>query len=461
MVKLSILILPLALFSIQVWPGQAQERTATVSGVVTLNGKPVRGGRVELLTQSRCEFCNYGAWTDDHGQFRIMHIGAGKYWISARAPGHILPGDDGTGRSGRSLDVTSGGELENIVLEIKGGAAIAGRITDAQGNPVADERVYLHRLDNDGKPHPLNFGGADFAFHIYQTDDRGAYRFYGLPKGRYLISAGAAERGNIASQFYPRVFYPYGAIESEAKVIEVDEGSKAADIDIIFTDPIRPPLGRDRTGEITVRLVTEDGVGLPGVSVNLFPVTGDGRRIDGSSGVWDTTDEDGIFTISERWWENAPSLYSIAVSNAKGYVPVDGGRNPVYRRTGNDMAISMIKGGVITGRITNAKEYPVGGAQVSVEMVRDARGKPIQGKGVDLQKSTDDRGIYRLYGLAPGTYLVFTRDNIADRFATQSATVPTYHPSSRRETATEVTVASGGEARDIDIRYSEDRGHIK
>jgi hypothetical protein len=39
MFKLSILILPLALFSIQVRPGQAQERTATVSGVVTLNGK--------------------------------------------------------------------------------------------------------------------------------------------------------------------------------------------------------------------------------------------------------------------------------------------------------------------------------------------------------------------------------------------------------------------------------------
>ena len=450
MLKLSILILPLALFSIQVWPGQAQERTVTVSGVVTLNGKPVRGGRVLLLYQGGCLSCNYDAWTDDHGRFRIMHIYAGKYWISARAPGHILPGDDGTGRGGRSLDSTSGGEIENIVLEIKRGATIAGRITDAQGNPVADEKVYLHRLDEDGKPQPLNFGGADFAFHIYQTDDRGAYRFYGLPKGRYLISVGA-ERGNIASPFYPRVFYPGVAIESEAKVIEVAEGSEAADIDITLTDPIRPPLVNERTGEITVRLVTGDGEGLPGVSVNLFPVTANGRRIDGSSGVWDTTDEDGIFTISERWWKNAPSFYSIAVSNAKGYVPVDGGRNAVSRRTGDDMTITMIKGGVITGRITNTKGYPVGGAHVSVEMVRDDRGKPIQGKVVDLEKSTDDRGIYRLYGLAPGTYLVFTSDNIADRFATQNATVPTYHPSSRRETAAEVTVASGGEARDIDI----------
>jgi hypothetical protein len=70
---------------------------------------------------------------------------------------------------------------------------------------------------------------------------------------------------------------------------------------------------------------------------------------------------------------------------------------------------------------------------------------------------TDDRGFYRIYGLPPGTYVVFTRN----AFPTpHNRDTPTYHPSSTRETAAEVTVASGGEVAGVDIRYRGDRGHV-
>ncbi|MGH9837051.1 MAG: MSCRAMM family protein, partial [Blastocatellia bacterium] len=75
---------------------------------------------------------------------------------------------------------------------------------------------------------------------------------------------------------------------------------------------------------------------------------------------------------------------------------------------------------------------------------------------------TDDRGVYRLYGMLPGTYIVFTRTSgagVTSPFPTPyDGDVPTYHPSSTRDTAVEVTVASGGEASGIDIRHRGDRG---
>jgi protocatechuate 3,4-dioxygenase beta subunit len=121
----------------------------------------------------------------------------------------------------------------------------------------------------------------------------------------------------------------------------------------------------------------------------------------------------------------------------------------------------MIKGAVITGKVTTAEGEPVSGAYIGVEMVRDGKGGPVSRGETEFPVSTDDRGVYRLYGLAPGTYTVFTRYNLTGRIATYGAVVSTYHPSSGRETATRVAVSSGGEASGIDIRYRGDRGRIR
>ena len=55
----------------------------------------------------------------------------------------------------------------------------------------------------------------------------------------------------------------------------------------------------------------------------------------------------------------------------------------------------------------------------------------------------------------------FTRvQNFSDRvFRHTRAMSPTYHPSSTRDTATEIAVTSGSEATGVDIRYRGERGH--
>src|SRR5262249_36820472 len=79
--------------------------------------------------------------------------------------------------------------------------------------------------------------------------------------------------------------------------------------------------------------------------------------------------------------------------------------------------------------------------------------------GSGIPRFTDDRGVYRLYGLSPGNYVVFTRNRFHPFPSPYDKDGPTYYPSSTRETAAEVTVASGGDASGVDIRYRGDRGH--
>ena len=75
---------------------------------------------------------------------------------------------------------------------------------------------------------------------------------------------------------------------------------------------------------------------------------------------------------------------------------------------------------------------------------------------------TDDRGIYRIYGLLPGQYTVNAGGSGQFGQFTPSGfdiDVPTYYPSSTRDTAVPVSVRSGDETSGIDIKYRGLEGH--
>src|SRR5215475_13619481 len=219
------------------------------------------------------------------------------------------------------------------------------------------------------------------------------------------------------------------------------------------------PLPQEaQTGIITGRVVTDDGGGLPGVTVTLTPVAADRRAISGRPQNRTFTNEDGNFKFTRL----APLVYSVSASSVKGYVPgpipVSEGQDSGYHRIGANVTINMIKGGAITGRVTNATGEPLIGVQVNAAMARGAEGNSDRGGSGNL-RFTDDRGVYRIYGLSPGTYVVFTRNRFHPFPSPYDKDGPTYYPSSTRETAAEVTVTSGGETSGVDIRYRGDRGH--
>src|SRR5262245_7477729 len=225
----------------------------------------------------------------------------------------------------------------------------------------------------------------------------------------------------------------------------------------IFT----PLITEAQTGVITGRVVNEEGAGMSGVTVYLIPVATDRRPSPGGSQTQTATDGDGNFNFTGL----AQRVYSLSVSSAKGYVwrpvPINERQDGGYHRVGASVTITMIKGGAITGKVTNEMGEPIISVQVNATMVRDAEGTQVRAGGGGRPRFTDDRGVYRIYGLQPGTYVVFTRNSFSGPFPSPyDLDAPTYHPSSTRETATEVTVASGGEAGGVDIRYRGDRGHV-
>ena len=161
-------------------------------------------------------------------------------------------------------------------------------------------------------------------------------------------------------------------------------------------------------GAITGRVVADDGEGVVNVMVSLHAV---GSQ---SGGLRTTaTDENGKFRFSDL----DQNEYAITVSYSRGYVQTPPSeaerRRPRYYRIGDDVTVTMARGGVITGRVTNANGEPVIAVAVTAVRVRDAGGAPARGVYSSRPRFTNDRGVYRIYGLTPGTYVVAAnrRDN--------------------------------------------------
>jgi len=155
-----------------------------------------------------------------------------------------------------------------------------------------------------------------------------------------------------------------------------------------------------------------------------------------------------------------PGVYRVTAA-ASAYVtaPTDS-EVETYYRIGDSVPLRLIKGGVITGKVVTADDSPVVAVRVRASMIRDINGKPaMMGRTVD--QITDDRGIFRIYGLAPGTYVVSAGGRGSSGYGTNAFDndAPTYAPSSTRDTATEILIA-GGEEKTINIHYRGDVGHV-
>jgi Carboxypeptidase regulatory-like domain len=210
-------------------------------------------------------------------------------------------------------------------------------------------------------------------------------------------------------------------------------------------------------GAITGRVVADDGSGVAAVTVILTP----GASPPGSLANFQrsiTTDEEGKFRFA-----NLPARpYNLLVVGSREYaqslaVTASGERR--YYRIGENVQIPLIRGGVITGRVTNALGEPVIGIPVTAIRRREHDGRPTIEAIGSRPRQTDDRGIYRLYGLRPGSYIVMAKSNPRFDAGAYDNEIPTYHPSSTRDAAAEVTVASGSETTGIDIQYRGEIGH--
>ncbi|MCA1626492.1 MAG: carboxypeptidase-like regulatory domain-containing protein [Acidobacteria bacterium] len=211
-------------------------------------------------------------------------------------------------------------------------------------------------------------------------------------------------------------------------------------------------------GMITGRVIDADGQPVEGATVIAIAQRAQ-RPNPNSSGA------DGRFTLSNL----EPGSYTLD-AHAPGYVLESAlGTNSAaarkFYRDGDTATLRLTKGGVITGKVTNASGEPIVGVRVRAVRVRYLDGRPV---GDDrrpfnrpTERSTDDRGVYRIYGLAPGIYVVAAGSRGWNSFqpTAYDADAQTFYPSTTRDAASEITVQSGQEMSDIDIRYRGEQGH--
>jgi hypothetical protein len=208
------------------------------------------------------------------------------------------------------------------------------------------------------------------------------------------------------------------------------------------------PTPQTREDSISGRVVNDSEQPIAGVNISL-------SSLGGPLGQRTNTDNEGNFKIKGL----DGGIYRFYIS-APGYVtqgPTS--ETPTYR-PGDKVELTMMKGAVITGRVTNMSGEPLVNVQVRAFQVRDADGNKVQTGYYTQPVFTDDRGIFRMWSLRPGAYVVAAGGQgqyfgSVNPFANDAMT---FAPASTRDTAAEVIARSNQEVT-IDIQYRGERGH--
>ena len=216
---------------------QSEQPSGTIKGRITVDGKAQPGVLVSLFKADDTYFDRRplaNVITDADGGYRFTAVAAGRYSVSTYSPLFVNMEIDHNGQNGRFVAVDAGEAVEGIDITLARGGVITGRVTDAEGHPVIADPVMLLTVDGDRVAQ--GFRTPDI--QSMTTDDRGIYRIYGVPPGKYLVKIGSPANINRAApgggrySSYMQTFHPDVTEQSKATVVEVTPGGETAGVDI-------------------------------------------------------------------------------------------------------------------------------------------------------------------------------------------------------------------------------------
>jgi hypothetical protein len=171
--------------------GQTRMGTAALSGMVVTTDETPQPIRRAMVTAINPEGgVNRTTFTDEAGRFSIAALPEGRYTLRAtKAP--FIRAAFGARRvdgPGTPITLQNAHQMTDIVLRMTRGAVLTGRITDENGEPAFGVSVRALQMR-------MQFGERTFVTVASagsigdRTDDRGIYRFFGLPPGEYVVTA--------------------------------------------------------------------------------------------------------------------------------------------------------------------------------------------------------------------------------------------------------------------------------
>ncbi|HKC62669.1 MAG TPA: carboxypeptidase-like regulatory domain-containing protein [Pyrinomonadaceae bacterium] len=394
LLSLAVLFGPIALTAQTV----QKQATGVITGRVTSGDKGMANVPVVLypseISSNRAAIAR--GTTDGEGNYRLTGVPAGRFSLSVAAPEMVGPSDTPFGELGKPVTVAEGETIDKMDFSLVRGGVITGRVTDADGNPVIDQRIQLHRLDSPGA------GMASYTNpFMYQTDDRGVYRIYGIPSGRYTVSAGdAGGDGSVRFGFggegyYTRTFYPDVTDESRATAVDVSEGSEATHIDIT--------LGRKaKSFTVTGRIVDDSGQAVANMRIGYGAIMQENRM--GAFGWGSSSDAKGNFRLDGllpgryaafAWNDGTSDGYSDAVQ----FQIADGDISGLELKLHHGSSISGVA--VIEG--TNDRNVLAQVSQLTLYASTRAQQGDISAPNLSRVKIAPD-GSFTINGLRPGKF---------------------------------------------------------
>ena len=260
---------------------------ATIGGTVRLQGRGVSDCQVFIWSGSSADIPQYikPIKTDRDGKFRYS-VPPGIYQVWVLAPPFYVLVDGKPSLQPRRLTADAREVIDDITFDLQRGGVVTGKVT-LDDKPVIDLNVSLL----PAKATETMIGSTTPTWDKAGTDDRGIYRFYGVPPGQYKVVAGemAAISSLQGRMALPRTFFPDQLEEARAKTIVVEGAKEVTDIDIKMAQPL--PM-------FTIRgVVVDEQSGAPVSEARVgLTMYADNKIVGGRNGN-DYSNEKGQFMI--------------------------------------------------------------------------------------------------------------------------------------------------------------------
>ncbi|HTL36711.1 MAG TPA: sigma-70 family RNA polymerase sigma factor [Kofleriaceae bacterium] len=335
------------------------KRGGTVEVTVTerAGGAPLAGAEVEL--RSWLSTLTWKAITNADGVAKLTGVGAGSSPLAVHAKGFA--------RATMML-ATSGKPdiVEHAALSLARGAALAGRVVDEKGLPVANARVVATSASN---PQPVDF--VDPYRDAVVTAADGSFSIATLSAGTWRVTA-------TAGHYAPTTSAPVALDGEHARngfELQLEAGA-------------------------VVHGTVRDASGAPVAAANVSVVVR-------SYLAWRErreafTDATGTFSIDGL----APRAVDVVAwhdSGASAIVPAD-----LAAKREHDITLTLDVTGTITGHVVDDGGQPIGDAQVMVvpEDISGAVDRAAWSVRGIQETITDQGGAFRFAGLPDGSYRV-------------------------------------------------------
>ncbi|HEY6330381.1 MAG TPA: carboxypeptidase-like regulatory domain-containing protein [Blastocatellia bacterium] len=263
--------------------------SASISGRLTLDGKPLAGVPVVVLQNDSptsiggvpaAKMVSKGV-SDDQGFYRFDGLAGAGYKVLPCNPAYVVSGSQNSPYGpGKYVSLGDGEAVGNIDFSLIRASVISGRVTLADGRPAVGAWISVN-TDHGGM---LYDPATGMPRQGDRTDDNGVFRIYGLGADKYKVSA------SIFAISQGPVFYPGVADRNSAGVVSVATGEEiTADIKV-------GGVGND--GNVTAgQFVDENGKPVANVRFVIYPTSDSGRPVPGSAFSYGNSNSSGEFSV--------------------------------------------------------------------------------------------------------------------------------------------------------------------